>query len=480
MYGRSPPRLSSYLVCTSHIESVDQELQTREQLLKNLRGNLFAAQNHLKLQYDSSHREVRFEIGDMMLSKLQSYRQVSLASKNHSKLSPHFYGLFKIIDRVGHVAYKLQLSDHVKIHLVFHVSSLKKYHGSIPSVPTLPPINQEDYIPSPLVVLDYRSHRGHSQILVHWEGLSPVEASWEYAVAIMELMDDFFSNFDVLTKMALFSLVHTLVYLILSKFSTNFSDDKVTRSLSFRPTHSVSVRRWLALLSDMPAGGKEQEAAAKGNGVTFFLSGSSSAPTPATGRSISSSPSPACDFATGATHRRSSSSASRRRHHPPPPPHCDSTAGHAAAGECFLLRFSTSAANREERGVSSSLSRSSQVARPAAGLRPLLFSSSPLPVVGIASVLLEMLPSELPQFAGAAAGRPSHYSLFSSLHRRRRTTAAFSRNRCHLPQGKVKVYPEGHGNEFVEIEAGDLVEFPKGMKCTWDVSVAIDKHYNFE
>ncbi|CAA6663909.1 unnamed protein product [Spirodela intermedia] len=34
--------------------------------------------------------------------------------------------------------------------------------------------------------------------------------------------------------------------------------------------------------------------------------------------------------------------------------------------------------------------------------------------------------------------------------------------------------------EFVEIEAGDLVEFPKGMKCTWDVSVTVDKHYDFE
>jgi uncharacterized cupin superfamily protein len=51
---------------------------------------------------------------------------------------------------------------------------------------------------------------------------------------------------------------------------------------------------------------------------------------------------------------------------------------------------------------------------------------------------------------------------------------------CYLLQGKVKVYPEGHGEEFVEIAAGDLVVFPKGMKCTWDVAEAVDKHYNFE
>ncbi|KAG6472106.1 hypothetical protein ZIOFF_069562 [Zingiber officinale] len=178
---------------TSHIESIDQELQTREQLLKNQRGNLLAAQNRMKLQYDSSHQEVRFEIGDMVLLKLQPYRQVSLASKNHSKLSPRFYWPFKIIDRVGNVAYKLQLPDHAKLHPVFHVSSLKKYHGSIPSVPTLSPIHQEDYIPSPLAVLDYCSHRhrGRSQILVHWEGLSPTKASWEDAVAIMERYPSF-------------------------------------------------------------------------------------------------------------------------------------------------------------------------------------------------------------------------------------------------------------------------------------------------
>ncbi|XP_077231580.1 rmlC-like cupins superfamily protein [Tasmannia lanceolata] len=50
---------------------------------------------------------------------------------------------------------------------------------------------------------------------------------------------------------------------------------------------------------------------------------------------------------------------------------------------------------------------------------------------------------------------------------------------CYLLEGKVKVYPDGH-DEFVEFGAGDLVEFPKGMKCTWEVSEAVDKHYNFE
>ncbi|XP_027366725.1 uncharacterized protein LOC113872996 [Abrus precatorius] len=50
---------------------------------------------------------------------------------------------------------------------------------------------------------------------------------------------------------------------------------------------------------------------------------------------------------------------------------------------------------------------------------------------------------------------------------------------CYLLEGKVKVTPSGE-NESVEIAAGDLVVFPKGMSCTWDVSVGVDKHYKFE
>ncbi|KAM7477295.1 hypothetical protein LguiB_024538 [Lonicera macranthoides] len=50
---------------------------------------------------------------------------------------------------------------------------------------------------------------------------------------------------------------------------------------------------------------------------------------------------------------------------------------------------------------------------------------------------------------------------------------------CYLLKGKVKVYPDG-SEEAVEIGAGDLVEFPEGMKCTWDVSETVEKHYNFE
>ncbi|KAF5729638.1 hypothetical protein HS088_TW20G00001 [Tripterygium wilfordii] len=53
-----------------------------------------------------------------------------------------------------------------------------------------------------------------------------------------------------------------------------------------------------------------------------------------------------------------------------------------------------------------------------------------------------------------------------------------SKEICYLLEGKVKIYPDG-SEEIVEIGAGDLIEFPRGMSCTWDVSVTVDKHYKF-
>ena len=62
---------------------------------------------------------------------------------------------------------------------------------------------------------------------------------------------------DALAKVAVFVLVQGLVYLILRSSSDVFSKDGRLRSLSFRPMRSMSVRRVLAPLSDVPVGTDE-------------------------------------------------------------------------------------------------------------------------------------------------------------------------------------------------------------------------------
>lgn len=48
---------------------------------------------------------------------------------------------------------------------------------------------------------------------------------------------------------------------------------------------------------------------------------------------------------------------------------------------------------------------------------------------------------------------------------------------CYILEGHVTVTADN--GESVEIKAGDLVTFPNGMSCTWDIHQAIRKHYNF-
>ena len=49
---------------------------------------------------------------------------------------------------------------------------------------------------------------------------------------------------------------------------------------------------------------------------------------------------------------------------------------------------------------------------------------------------------------------------------------------CYIIEGKAIVTPEN--GEPVTIQAGDMVTFPKGMKCRWQIVEAIEKHYRFE
>ena len=48
---------------------------------------------------------------------------------------------------------------------------------------------------------------------------------------------------------------------------------------------------------------------------------------------------------------------------------------------------------------------------------------------------------------------------------------------CYLLEGDVIVTPRG--GEPVRFGAGDLVTFPSGMSCVWEIRVAVRKHYSF-
>ena len=48
---------------------------------------------------------------------------------------------------------------------------------------------------------------------------------------------------------------------------------------------------------------------------------------------------------------------------------------------------------------------------------------------------------------------------------------------AYVLEGEVVVTP--NGGEPVSFGKGDLVTFPSGMSCTWEVKKALRKHYRF-
>jgi hypothetical protein len=87
------------------------------------------------------------------------------------KLKPRFYGPYKVVQRVGEVAYNLELLEGRKIHNVFHVSCLKKALGKQATTSTeLPPLDEEEKLVLVLEeVLEVRERRLRNRVI--WEYL---------------------------------------------------------------------------------------------------------------------------------------------------------------------------------------------------------------------------------------------------------------------------------------------------------------------
>ncbi|KAL8107682.1 hypothetical protein AgCh_024186 [Apium graveolens] len=173
------------------------QLLERNAILDDLKADLLKDQHRLKFQEDLSEREVEYQVGERVYLKLQLYRQQSLARRPYHKLSAKYYGPYEILQRIGKVAYKLDLPLTSKIHLVFHVSQLKKVVGVAPTLILLPAE------PSDFPVLEscsdqllgiHNSREGQQtqpEVLIKWRGIPAYEGTWESFENIASLFTDF-------------------------------------------------------------------------------------------------------------------------------------------------------------------------------------------------------------------------------------------------------------------------------------------------
>ncbi|KAD4179810.1 hypothetical protein E3N88_28401 [Mikania micrantha] len=94
--------------------------------IRQIRDNLLAARSRQKSYADKRRKPLEFEVGDMILLKVSPWKGVVRFGKK-GKLAPRYVGPFKILERIGKVAYKLELPPELSnVHPMFHVSNLTK------------------------------------------------------------------------------------------------------------------------------------------------------------------------------------------------------------------------------------------------------------------------------------------------------------------------------------------------------------------
>ncbi|XP_072983564.1 uncharacterized protein [Typha latifolia] len=147
--------------------------------------NMTTAQNRMKQVYDRRHRELEFEVGGLVFVRAQPYRQGSL----HLVCNPK-------LERVGPVAYRLELLEGSQVHPMFHVLLLWARVRADQAVSTqIPdPVEEIDGYKPVRVLERWRRHqegRLETKILMEWLGRHSDEAKWEFEEDITECFLDF-------------------------------------------------------------------------------------------------------------------------------------------------------------------------------------------------------------------------------------------------------------------------------------------------
>ena len=169
------------------LESVELIELTREKV-KMIRERIKAAQDRQKSYADKRRRPLEFEVGDSVFLKVSPWKGV-IRFQNRGKLHPRYIGPYRIIERIGEVAYKLELPQEMeRIHNVFHVSMLKKCIAD-PTQVIEAPLEEielrEDlhFQVKPMAILDSQEKKLRSKMVpmvkVLWKSDKVEEMTWE-------------------------------------------------------------------------------------------------------------------------------------------------------------------------------------------------------------------------------------------------------------------------------------------------------------
>ncbi|GJU21461.1 reverse transcriptase domain-containing protein [Tanacetum coccineum] len=159
--------------------------ETTEKIF-TIRDRMQAAHDRQKSYADKKRRPFEFEVRDKVMLKVAPWKGVMRFGK-HGKLNPHYIGPFRIIERIGPVAYRLELPQELsRVHNVFHVCSLKKCLSDDTLVIPLEEFQLDDklnFVEEPVEIMDRKVKQLKQSCIpivkVHWNARRGLEYTWE-------------------------------------------------------------------------------------------------------------------------------------------------------------------------------------------------------------------------------------------------------------------------------------------------------------
>ncbi|GKB56419.1 putative reverse transcriptase domain-containing protein [Tanacetum coccineum] len=117
--------------------------ETTEKIIK-IKQRIQVARDRQKSYADVRRKPLEFQVGDRVMLKVSPWKGVIRFGKR-GKLNPRYIGPFKVLSKVGTVAYRLKLPQQLsRVHSTFHVSNLKKCLSDEPLAIQLNKIHIDD------------------------------------------------------------------------------------------------------------------------------------------------------------------------------------------------------------------------------------------------------------------------------------------------------------------------------------------------
>ncbi|GJW13551.1 putative reverse transcriptase domain-containing protein [Tanacetum coccineum] len=166
-----------------------------------IKQRMQAAQDRQKSYADRKRKPMEFEVGDRVMLKVSPWKGVVRFGKR-GKLNPRYVGPFRVLAKVGKVAYKLELPQELsRVHHTFHVSNLKKCYADEPLVMPLEGIHVDDklqFVEEPVEIMEREIKRLKRSriplVKVRWNSRRGPEFTWEREDSFKQKYPQLFTN----------------------------------------------------------------------------------------------------------------------------------------------------------------------------------------------------------------------------------------------------------------------------------------------